>query len=351
MADYDVLVIGAGPAGSSAAIQCLQAGLSVSIIERSSFPRERPGETLHPGVESLLRHLGVLGSVLKAGCLRHEGNWVRWNGNSRFVPFGKDESGPWLGYQVWGAELDEILLARARQLDAAIVQPCRAIRPIVKDNHVVGLVTSEGILRARWVIDAGGGQHWLATKLNLGLERYSPLMIAHYGYAEGSCSQRDNAPLITGDHSGWTWTARVCPGVYQWTRLTWEMEDLDKDWLPPEFAGLASRGCARGANVTWRIVNEAAGSGYFLAGDSAAVLDPASSHGILKAIVSGIMAGHAITNIVGSRQSQEQAVVGYNKWLTDWYRNDISNLKRFYMELPSHPAWLDRSIEKLRNFA
>src|SRR5689334_18677080 len=106
MADYDVVIIGAGPAGSSAAIQCLKAGLSVLIIEHSGFPRDRPGETLHPGVESLLNQLGVHEAVHKAGFLRHEGHWVCWNSSLRYVPFGRDKSGSWLGYQAWRSEFD-----------------------------------------------------------------------------------------------------------------------------------------------------------------------------------------------------------------------------------------------------
>ena len=48
---FDVVVVGGGPAGSSAAISCAEAGLRVALLERERFPRDLPGETLPPGVE------------------------------------------------------------------------------------------------------------------------------------------------------------------------------------------------------------------------------------------------------------------------------------------------------------
>lgn len=102
----DVLIIGSGPAGSAAAIACAQRGLQVVLIERELFPRSHPGETLHPGVEPLLKQLGAIEPVLAAGFLRHTGNWVQWEAQKHFVPFGEDDSGAWLGFQAWRADFD-----------------------------------------------------------------------------------------------------------------------------------------------------------------------------------------------------------------------------------------------------
>ena len=91
--NFPVVIIGSGPAGTAAAISLAQKGLAAVIIERESFPRHHPGETLHPGIEPLLRQLAVAEEVLSAGFLRHEGNWVQWEGEGRFVPFGADATG------------------------------------------------------------------------------------------------------------------------------------------------------------------------------------------------------------------------------------------------------------------
>jgi 2-polyprenyl-6-methoxyphenol hydroxylase-like FAD-dependent oxidoreductase len=114
MSDVDVLVIGAGPAGCAAAIGSARSGLTTALLERAAFPRDRPGETLHPGVESLFRALGVANRILSRGFLRHDGHWVQWAGPARFEAFGGDASGAWRGFQAPRAELDAMLLERAR---------------------------------------------------------------------------------------------------------------------------------------------------------------------------------------------------------------------------------------------
>ncbi len=119
----DVVIIGGGPAGSATAISCATAGLSVLVLERAAFPRDCPGESLHPGVEPLFTQLGVGDAVRAARFVRYPGFWVEWDGPRQFVPFGQDANGPWLGFQAWRAELDALLLERARALGVEVLQP------------------------------------------------------------------------------------------------------------------------------------------------------------------------------------------------------------------------------------
>lgn len=157
--NYDVVVIGGGPAGSAASIQCARAGLNVALIERLLFPRNHPGETLHPGIEPLLRQLDVWEEVLAADFPRHVGQWIQWAGQPRFEPFGVDENGLWLGFQAWRADFDAILLERARQVGVQVLQPCRALQAIVNNGRVRGVLTSQGAVRAHFVVDASGDRH------------------------------------------------------------------------------------------------------------------------------------------------------------------------------------------------
>ena len=134
----DVIVVGGGPGGAAAAIQCAGAGLKVILMESLAFPRDQPGETLHPGIEPLLKQLGVLQKIEDAGFLRHEGNWIEWNGDLHFEPFGADEHGPWRGYQVWRADFDAILLNRAREVGVTVMQPCAAKQPLLDAGRIKG---------------------------------------------------------------------------------------------------------------------------------------------------------------------------------------------------------------------
>src|SRR5260370_26569978 len=95
----EVLVLGGGPAGSAAAITAAALGLPVTLIERDGFPRHAPGESLHPGVQPLLRQLGIEREILDAGFILFPGHVVRWGDAERLLPFGVDAEVAWLGIQ------------------------------------------------------------------------------------------------------------------------------------------------------------------------------------------------------------------------------------------------------------
>jgi flavin-dependent dehydrogenase len=332
--DFDVIVLGAGPAGCAAAILCAQSALKVALLEREAFPRHRSGETLHPGVEPLLRQLGLDSALQASGFLRHRGNWVRWPSELRFEAFGEDESGPWMGFQAWRSTFDALMLDRARQLGVAVQQPCRATRPLLDGIRVTGVQTTSGPLTARFVIDAAGSGHWLGHKLSLPLRRYSPRLIVRFGYVKGDCAARDEAPALVADEGGWIWIARVRPQLYQWTKLSWLEGPPPKDLIPDELRGLDPSGPIRAADVTWRIITKPAGPGYFLVGDAAALLDPAASHGVLKGLMSGMMAAYLLNKIVSERVSEQEALQEYCQWLAGWFESDVGRLRSLYARLP-----------------
>ncbi|HZA25589.1 MAG TPA: FAD-dependent oxidoreductase [Dehalococcoidia bacterium] len=326
-----VLVVGAGPAGCAAAIRCAKAGLEVTLLERDPFPRDRPGETLHPGVEPLFRQLGVWDRVLGCGFPRHEGNWVHWGSPPRFEAFGSDTAGPWRGFQAWRAELDAILLDRAREVGVAVCQLCPAVQPIVEAaERVMGVATAGGLITTRFVIDAAGSRHWLGRHLGLIRQTWSPRLVARYGYVHGACPQRDEAPAIVADSNGWTWTARVRPGCYAWVRLSLNGAKLPGGWLPQEFCTLTPVGNIGAADVSWRLATPQARPGWFLVGDAAAVLDPASSHGVLKALMSGMMAAHLTVQVTRHSMEEAYAAQAYSDWLSRWFKHDVVRLGELY---------------------
>jgi flavin-dependent dehydrogenase len=338
--DFDVVVVGAGPGGTAAAISCAQAGLKVAILERSPFPRSHPGETLHPGVEPILKTLGAWDAVQQANFLRHTGHFIQWFDANRFEAFGTDASGDWLGFQAWRADFDAILLKQAVRSGVQVLQPCRALQPQITSGRVMGVVTSQGMLSASFVIDASGGARWLERQLQLQAQTLTPSWLVHYGYVQGECPARDHHPLICADTEGWTWTAKVKPHLYQWTRL-WLTEGAhSKTWAPEAFQGLQHVGSTQCADMTWRIVSKAAGLGYFIVGDAAALLDPASSHGVLKALMSGMMTGHLIVKSMRFTLDPTEVYTFYQQWLARWFFHDAERLKALYDQFPNAPHWL-----------
>src|SRR5262249_40323808 len=155
-----------------------------------------------------------------------------WGGPRRFEPFGRDTKGPWQGFQVWRGDFDAMLADQARELGVELRYGCAATRLMMSDGVVSGVETTSGSIAARVVVDATGSARWLGRALGLQTTAHSPTLVARYGYAEGSCPERDDAPLLVGDASGWTWSARVRPGIYQWTSVRFGSRAVGE--VPPE---------------------------------------------------------------------------------------------------------------------
>jgi flavin-dependent dehydrogenase len=334
----DVVVVGGGPAGAAAAIWAALAGLRVTLLERSAFPRHRPGETLHPGVQSIFRQLGVEKHIEAASTVRHGAQRIVWGGRDFLTGFGADEQGPWLGYQILREKLDSILIERAREVGVYVAQPDTVEAVIVETNRVVGVRTSKTI-RGRFFIDAGGGRGWLRRQLGLKVKTASPSLYAYYGYCEGELEEPCVLPSLTADEEGWTWIAEIGPRQFHWTRLAFAHEGRTPH-PPPVLASLRQTSRIRGADVTWRLVQPAAGSGYFIAGDAAVVLDPAASHGVLRALMSGMMAAHAVRQIMAGTIDENSAALQYCVWLNEWFQHDLAHLVGLYQQLNPPPIWL-----------
>ena len=135
--------------------------------------------------------------------------------------------------------------------------------------------------------------------------------------------------------------AQVRPRVVAWTRLSL---DGRRSVAPARLAGLpeARRMAVGGASkeVTWRLAERAAGPGWFLAGDAALTLDPASSHGVLRALMSGMMAAHLCAQVCHDGLAEESAADAYASWLRAWFEHDAEKLGSFYGQLANPPEWL-----------
>ncbi|MCH9809524.1 MAG: tryptophan 7-halogenase [Alphaproteobacteria bacterium] len=328
----DVIIVGAGPAGTAAAIWARLQGLSVMLFERAPFPRFRPGETLHPGVELILDQLGVRAQVVARTCVRPTGQYVSWAEKSTFEPYGEDENGPWRGFQISRAVLDAELLSRARALGACVIQPCRSIEPLQQYGRVVGVIHNGRTIRSRFVVDASGQAAWLQRKIGLSVCRASSPLRVFYGYRESSKPLMDFTPQIIGQRGGWEWTARISERTYHWCRLSFDPKKRSKE-PPQSLLNSEPSGPVRGADVTWRNVNACVGHGYFIIGDAAMVLDPAGSHGVLRALMSGIMAMHVSSNIKYSGLDEQIGQSEYQQWLRGWFETDVKELGKAYEAL------------------
>lgn len=310
----DLIIVGGGPAGSAAAIIAARAGARTLIVERERFPRERPGETLHPGVEPLFELLGV-----RVDGRRFRGNRVMWgNTPARFELFGAGADGePWLGFHTPRTILDQTLLRAAAAAGAMVLEET-SVDTLAIVSDMVCLRTSRGEYEAPFIIDATGAGRWVARRLRVQVEQHSPTRIAHYAWTRGVSLSEE--PSIRSGHGGWVWTAGIADGLCAWSRV-------GGDGSPPEeLRSGVEIGRPRVADVTARIAVAPAGARHYLVGDAAFVIDPIAGHGVLRALMTGIAAATAI--VTSSPPAR------YSDWIHDWFRRDAAAVEELYRRAP-----------------
>ena len=176
----DVLVVGAGPAGSAAALTLARAGLSVVLVDQHAFPRDKVcGDALIPDAHNALRKLGVLDAVMAlaqpvsiVGCIGPRGGRVDVPGTLAVLP---------------RKELDHVLCRAAVGAGARMFAPLRFVAPIEEGGQVVGAsLQHDGAthaVRARWLVLASGAvpQALLAAGMS---QRHTPSGVALRGYVK-----------------------------------------------------------------------------------------------------------------------------------------------------------------------
>lgn len=169
---HDVIIIGAGPAGSTLATLLAQAGYDVLILEKNAFPRYQIGESLLPAtVRDLADMLGIREEIDDAGFVTKRGATFSWGKNTDSVwqlNFGGPHSEEPLlspetpsAYNVTRADFDSLLLNNAVKKGAKLESQCTVLDLISDSNRVTGVryLNSQGetvTISAHFVADASG---------------------------------------------------------------------------------------------------------------------------------------------------------------------------------------------------
>jgi flavin-dependent dehydrogenase len=349
----DVCVIGAGPAGSTFAARMAQLGHHVHLIERQRFPRRHLGESLSPGVMTLLRAADMHETVEAAGFPAVMGVWVKWPDGPKLR-----EDTAAKGLLVDRGEFDLRLLDRARALGVQVHQPA-IVRQQIWDGTRWRLTIDAGgtskYLDADFVADASGRRSASPRRQM----KTSPSTLAVYGYWRGA--GLPILPRIEAGRDSWYWGVPLPDGTYN------TLVFVDPIWfrsapgstISARFLGLIDRSglmedcrdvelitpvCA--VDATSYLGNDCVAPTRIQLGDAALAIDPISSSGVQKAIQSAL-SGAIVANTLLRRPDSTDAALGfYRAQLNDAserHRRWAAEHYRHVADACDSPFWRQRS--------
>jgi flavin-dependent dehydrogenase len=306
----EVLVMGGGPAGSTAATLLARIGRKVILLEKAHHPRFHIGESLLPMNLPLFERLGVLDKVAAMGVFKPGADFEADNerGYNTFAFKRAIGNSPPHAYQVWRQDFDKMLFDHARATGADAREGHEVVKVEQVDSRLsnVEVRTADGQsyrISARYVVDATGRDTFLSSKKRLRRKNGEHQSAAIFGHFRGAeCRPGEDAGNISiyrFEH-GWMWMiplpdgvmsiGAVCRPAYLKQRkgksVDFLLETLQQNadlGRRIEHAKLIGEEVRVTGNYSYDSA-QMGGPGWVMIGDAFAFLDPVFSSGVYLAM-------------------------------------------------------------------
>jgi len=356
--DCDVLVIGGGPAGSTAAALLAQRGHRVTLLEKARHPRFHIGESLLPANLPLLEKLGVSDEVRAIGMEKWGAEFVSpWHDHKQLFEFADamDKSMP-MSYQVRRSEFDEILIRNARGKNARVEEGCQVMEVEFRANDERALVLAHHddgrreIIQALFVLDASGRDTFLANRLKIkrrSKKHNSAAMYAHFsGVPRSQGKAAGNISIYWFEH-GWFWLIPLADGATSVGAVTWPyyLKSRNKKPLEQFFLETISQCSSLSEQLAdARLISPVEATGnysyacdrthgnnYLLLGDAYTFIDPVFSTGVMLAMHSGFIGADTVDTSLRRPHQKAAALRRFDKSMRQgpkqfsWFIHRITN--------------------------
>ena len=355
-----VLILGGGPAGSTAASLLARDGIEVTLIEREVFPRYHIGESLLPSCLEIADLIGARELIEKEGFQRKPGAYLEWGRESWSLDFGELRGRHTYSFQVERSRFDHLLLQHAQAQGAAVHEgvevqsldfdetgrPCRAHWVRRDDPGVSGEIAFD------YLIDASGRNGIMASRY-LRNRKYHQVFqnVALWGYWEGAvCSEpgyREGSIAVGSIPDGWLWSIPLGDGrtsigavlhktVFSRMNKVSSREEIFQETIAS--SPLLTKICAPATLVSevmletdYSYAAEAfCGPGFFLCGDAACFLDPLLSTGVHLAMLSALLGSASVASLLRGEVSEPQALSFFEKSYRQAYLRFLVFVSAFY---------------------
>lgn len=336
---YDVIIVGAGPGGSSSAYYLARAGLKVLLVDKSDFPRDKTcGDGLSPRALGVLTEMGLLDELLAIGCQTKTIDFIAPKGHSVSTAMPTKEGWPDYSLIVPRFLLDKVIMQRAVTAGACFLSGVRVLNLVTGPSlvEVVGERNNQPLsLWGRLVIIATGASASLL--LNLGLIKQPPkMLLAGRTYFEQVDDHFDrervkihfNREILAG--YGWAFPLagdRMNVGVfYRPPRRSNHKQALTTQNAVKNFirtpalqsylAGARQVGAIKGYPLrTDFVTSPTYGKRVLMVGEAAGLVNSLTGEGIDNALESGKIAGEYLVEMFEMGDLSQDRLAGYDRLL------------------------------------
>ncbi|MCA9109101.1 MAG: tryptophan 7-halogenase [Planctomycetaceae bacterium] len=319
--EFDAVILGGGPAGSTVATLLAQAGKRVVVLEKEHFPRYHIGESLLPATVSIFERLGVHDAIRKTSVLKPGGKWLYGSHEvpgdfTRYDDQASFQRTPY-SYLVDREVFDKILLDRSAECGADVRYGHEVVDLIQETGRVTGVVAVDDVgnraeYRGRLVIDATGLGAVIGRRLKLRQPTVNQRMGIYAQYRAEPIHRDAIDGWFVGQmfYDGWTWlinlpddtiSVGVVLPVERFRKISSSPEelldrmvrenDLLKNGMTPNPMRMSE------VRVTGNMGNSSkqlAGEGWVMVGDAGFFIDPCYSSGVHVAMESATLVADLI---------------------------------------------------------